>query len=47
MIVVTSRPSRAWVQSDCNVYIPLPSAWSAMTGRSGQATAAPVASGSP
>jgi len=40
MIVVTSRPSRAWVQSDCSVNIALPSAWSEMTGRSGQAMAA-------
>ena len=43
MIVVTSRSSFAWVQSDCSVYIALPSPSSEMTGRSGQATAAPVA----
>ena len=47
MIVVTSRPSRACVHSDCSVYMALPSACSASTGRSGQATAAPVAVGGP
>ncbi len=47
MIVVTSRPSRAWVHSDWSVYIALPSAWRLITGRSGHATAAPVASGMP
>ena len=45
MTVVTSRPSRAWVHSDCSVYIALPSASRLTTWRSGQATAAPVASG--
>ena len=47
MTFVTFRPSRACVQSACNVYIAPPSPCSASTGRSGQATAAPVASGSP
>src|SRR5712672_2866859 len=44
-IVVTLRPSRAWVQSDCSVYIALPSPTMQITLRSGQATAAPVATG--
>src|SRR5262245_10396968 len=47
MIVLTFKPSCAWVQSDCNVYIALPSAWRLITTRSGQATAAPVAQGGP
>ena len=47
MTVVTSRPSRAWVHSDCSVYIALPSACRLITGRSGHATAAPVATGMP
>ena len=34
-------------QSDCRVYMPLPSASSATTLRSGQAIAAPTATGSP
>ena len=41
--VVTSSDSRACVHSDWIVYIAEPSASSASTGRSGQATAAPVA----
>ena len=45
--VVMSSPSRACVHSDEIVYIALPSASSASTGRPGQATAAPTASGSP
>ena len=45
--VVISRDSRACVQSAWTVYMPLPSASSAITLRSGQATAAPVANGSP
>ena len=45
--VVTSSDSRAWVHSAWIVYIAEPSASSASTGRSGQATAAPVASGRP
>src|SRR5438045_9541345 len=44
-MVVTLRPSRAWVQSDCNVYIALPSPTMQITLRSGHATAAPVATG--
>src|SRR2546423_986272 len=44
-MVVTLRPSRAWVQSDCSVYIALPSPTMQITLRSGQATAAPVATG--
>ena len=47
MTVVTSRPSRAWVHSDCSVYIALPSASRQITVRSGHATAAPVATGRP
>src|SRR6516225_5968215 len=47
MTVVMSRPSRACVHSAEIVYIALPSASSAMTGRCGQAMAAPAASGSP
>ena len=47
MIVVTSRPSRACVHSDWIVYIADPSACSSTTGRSGTATAAPVAVGRP
>ena len=46
-IVTTSRPSRAWVHSDCIVYSALPSASRLTTLRSGQATAAPVATGMP
>ena len=45
--MVTFRPSRAWVQSACRVYMALPSASRQTTGRSGQAMAAPVASGRP
>src|SRR6202158_2316215 len=44
-MVVTLRPSRAWVHSDCSVYIALPSPTMQITLRSGQATAAPVATG--
>src|SRR5690349_22492083 len=47
MTVVTSSPSRAWVHSAWSVYIAEPSASRQSTGRSGQATAAPVAAGSP
>ena len=47
MTVVTSSPSRAWVHSDCSVYMALPSACRLRTWRSGQATAAPVATGMP
>src|SRR5260370_38264155 len=42
-----SSPSRACVHSACTVYIALPSACNDTTRRSGQATAAPVASGMP
>src|SRR5690349_15777832 len=42
-----SRFSRAWVHSACTVYRPLPSACSAITGRSGAAMAAPTATGIP
>ena len=45
--VVTSRFSRAWVHNDWSVYIALPSASRDSTFRSGQATAAPVATGIP
>src|SRR6202140_5549240 len=44
-VVVTLSPSRAWVHSDCRVYIALPSPTMQITLRSGQATAAPVATG--
>ena len=44
-IVTTLRPSRACVHSDCSVYIALPSPTMQITLRSGQATAAPVATG--
>src|SRR6202035_379978 len=44
-MVVTLRPSRAWVHSDCSVYIALPSPTMQITLRSGHATAAPVATG--
>ena len=44
---VTSSCSRAIVHSDWIVYIAEPSASSASTGRSGQATAAPMATGRP
>src|ERR1700693_1728093 len=44
-MVVTLRPSRACVHSDCSVYIALPSPTMQITWRSGQATAAPVATG--
>src|SRR3954453_15791773 len=44
-MVVTLRPSRAWVHSDCSVYIALPTPTMQITLRSGQATAAPVATG--
>ena len=47
MTVVTSSPSRACVHSAEMVYMALPSDSSAMTGRSGQAMAAPAASGRP
>src|SRR6201991_4026700 len=47
MIVVTGRPSRAWVQSDWIVYIALPSPTMQKVRRSGQAKAAPVATGVP
>src|SRR5665213_2936770 len=43
--VVTSSPSRACVHSACRVYRPLPSPSRQTTLRSGQATAAPVATG--
>ena len=42
-----SSASRACVHKACTVYIALPSACSETTRRSGQATAAPVASGIP
>ena len=45
--VVTSSCSRAIVHSDWIVYIAEPSPWSARTGRSGHATAAPTATGRP
>ena len=45
--VVTFRPSRAWVHSAWNVYMAEPSASRLSTGRSGAATAAPVATGMP
>ena len=44
---VTSRFSRAMLQSACRVYIALPSPIKANTLRSGQATAAPTAAGKP
>src|ERR1700751_5884879 len=44
-IVTTLRHSRAWVHSDWIVYIALPSPTMQITLRSGQATAAPVATG--
>src|SRR6476659_4861953 len=44
-IVVTLRPSLACVHNDCSVYIALPSPTMQITLRSGQATAAPVATG--
>src|SRR5206468_11258731 len=44
-IVVTLRPSRACVQSDCSVYIALPSPTMQITLRSGHANAAPDATG--
>ena len=44
---VTSSCSRAIVHSDWIVYIAEPSPSSANTGRSGQAIAAPIATGSP
>src|SRR5439155_22330481 len=44
-MVVTLRPSRAWVHSDCSVYMALPSPTMQITLRPGQATAAPVATG--
>ena len=47
MTAVTSSCSRAIVHSDWIVYIAEPSACSASTGRSGQATAAPTATGRP
>ena len=45
--VVTFSCSRAWVQSAVSEYIALPSDSRQSTGRSGHATAAPVATGSP
>src|SRR5690606_40159847 len=45
--ILTSRPSLACVQSAWTVYMPLPSASSDSTLRSGHATAAPVAAGMP
>ena len=47
MMVVVSRRSRACVHRAWIVYMELPSAWSPTTLRSGVATAAPTASGSP
>src|ERR1700704_149614 len=44
-IVTTLRPSRAGVHNDGSVYIALPSPTMQITLRSGQATAAPVATG--
>ena len=44
---MTSSPSRACVHSACKVYMPLPSPSRQTTLRSGQATAAPVATGMP
>src|SRR6201986_495089 len=44
-MVSTLRFSRAWVQRDWMVYIALPSPTMQITLRSGQATAAPVATG--
>ena len=44
---MTSRLSRAWVHSDWIVYIAEPSPSRLSTGRPGQATAAPVATGRP
>src|ERR1700680_3564241 len=44
-IVGTLRPSRAWGHRDCRVYIALRSPTMQITLRSGQATAAPVATG--
>src|ERR1700720_4966635 len=44
-IVTTLRPARAWVHSDCSVYIALPSPAMQITLRAGQATDAPVATG--
>jgi hypothetical protein len=46
-MTVTSRFSRAIVQSDCTVYIAAPSPFSEITLRSGAATAAPTATGIP
>src|SRR5207248_1901447 len=44
-MVTTLRLSRAWVHKDWMVYIALPSPTMQITLRSGQATAAPVATG--
>src|SRR6201986_3951246 len=44
-MVSTLRFSRAWVQRDWMVYMALPSPTMQITLRSGQATAAPVATG--
>src|ERR1700759_3663181 len=44
-MVRTLRFSRAWVHKDWIVYIALPSPYMKLTVRSGQATAAPVATG--
>src|ERR1700743_1856566 len=44
-MVTTFSPSRAWVHRDWMVYIALPSPTMQITLRSGQATAAPVATG--
>ncbi len=45
--VVTSSFSRAWVHSDCTVYIAEPSACRLITRRPGAPIAAPVAIGMP
>src|SRR3954469_23481567 len=44
-MVSTFSPSRAWVHSDCGVYIAEPSPTMQITLRYGHATAAPVATG--
>src|SRR6185312_5756603 len=44
-MVTTLSPSRTWVHRDWMVYIALPSPTIQITLRSGQATAAPVATG--
>src|SRR5260370_2409671 len=45
--VVPFRHSRGCCHRDWTGYMPVPSAWNAITRRSGHATAAPVAHGSP